>query len=119
MSKELIQLEVKDLTTCFKTGSEDVTAVDNISFSLKKGETLCIVGESGCGKSLTALSILRLIHNPINIVEGNMVFNGKNLLDKSINEMRKLRGREISMIFQNPRESLNPVFTISDQLINI
>ena len=105
--------------THIKTSYGNVKAVNGATFNLEQGEILGLVGESGCGKSLTALSILRLIQNPINIVEGNVFFNGTNLLDKSINEMRKLRGKEISMIFQNPRESLNPVFTISDQLINI
>ena len=112
-------LNINNLHTHIKTNYGNVKAVNGATFNLEQGEILGLVGESGCGKSLTALSILRLIQNPINIVKGSVFFNGKNLLDKSINEMRKLRGREISMIFQNPRESLNPVFKISDQLINI
>ena len=112
-------LQVNNLHTHIESGYGKVKAVNGATFDLVPGEILGLVGESGCGKSLTALSILRLIQMPIKIVEGNISFNGKNLLDKSFNEIKNIRGKEISMIFQNPRESLNPVFTVKDQLINI
>lgn len=111
-------LEVKNLKTRFKTEEGIITAVDDISFSLEKGKTLGIVGESGCGKSVTALSILRLIPSPPGeIVSGEILYKGKNLLQLPIPDMRKIRGNEISMIFQEPMTSLNPVFTIGDQII--
>jgi oligopeptide/dipeptide ABC transporter ATP-binding protein len=110
-------LEVKNLRTSFKTDEGEVKAVDDVSFDVFKGKTLGIVGESGCGKSVTSLSIMRLIPNPPGrVVGGEILFRGKDLLKISNEEMRKVRGREISMIFQEPMTSLNPVFTIGNQL---
>ncbi len=110
-------LEVKNLKTQFRTDDGSFLAVDDISFSLEKGKTLGIVGESGCGKSVTSLSIMRLIPNPPgSIVGGEIIFNGKNLLKLSEEEMRKIRGNEIAMIFQEPMTSLNPVFTCGYQI---
>lgn len=95
-----------------------VKAVDGVSFSLRQGETLGIVGESGCGKTMTALSLLRLIPRPAaRIVKGEILLDGEDLVQKSVKEMRHIRGRKISMILQDPQTSLNPVFTIGNQLI--
>jgi oligopeptide/dipeptide ABC transporter ATP-binding protein len=113
-----VVLEVEDLHTYFFTRLGVVKAVDGVSFSLRQGETLGIVGESGCGKTMTALSLLRLVPQPAaRIVQGKILLQGENLLDKSENEMRQIRGRRISMILQDPQTSLNPVFTIGNQLI--
>lgn len=111
-------LEVKDLRTHFFTRTSVVKAVDGISFDLRQGETLGIVGESGCGKSMTALSILRLVPKPAGrIVSGEILLRGEDLVQMSEQEMREVRGRRISMILQDPQTSLNPVFTIGNQLI--
>ncbi len=111
-------LEVKDLQTSFFTERGEVKAVDHVNFDLYRGKTVGIVGESGCGKSVTSLSIMRLIPNPPGkIVGGEIVYKGKNLLLHSMEQMRKIRGNEISMIFQEPMTSLNPVFTIGNQLV--
>lgn len=120
MAREIgdVVLEVEDLHTYFFTRAGVVKAVDGVSFHLRQGETLGIVGESGCGKSMTALSLLRLIPQPAaRIVQGKILLQGENLLDKTEQEMRQLRGRRISMILQDPQTSLNPVFTIGNQLI--
>ncbi|ANU14587.1 Oligopeptide transport ATP-binding protein OppD [Planococcus halocryophilus Or1] len=110
-------LEVKNLKTYFHTKRGVSKAVDGIDFSLKKGETLGIVGESGCGKSITSLSILRLIPTPPGKIEGGEVlFKGRDLVTLSDNEMRKIRGNEISMIFQEPMTSLNPVIPVGEQI---
>lgn len=110
-------LEVKNLKTSFKTDDGHFFAVDDVSFKLEEGKTLGIVGESGCGKSVTALSVMRLIPVPPGKIEGGeILFNGKNLLTLSDEEMRKIRGNEIAMIFQEPMTSLNPVFTIGNQI---
>ncbi|MGE5571810.1 MAG: ATP-binding cassette domain-containing protein, partial [Bacteroidota bacterium] len=110
-------LEVRDLKTYFYTEDGVVPAVDGVSFSVEKGETIGIVGESGCGKSVTSLSVMRLIPNPPGkIIDGEIIFEGENILEKSEAEMRHIRGNEISMIFQEPMTSLNPVFTIGDQV---
>lgn len=109
-------LEVKDLKTYFYTEEGVVPSVDGLSFDLHKNETLAIVGESGCGKSVTSLSILRLIANPGKIVTGSIKYNGEDLVKKSEREMMKIRGKDISMIFQEPMTSLNPVFTIGHQI---
>jgi oligopeptide/dipeptide ABC transporter ATP-binding protein len=109
-------LEVTDLSTHLKVRSGIVRAVDRVSFSLAAGETLGLVGESGCGKTMTALSILRLVPEPGKIVGGSVRFQGKNLLDIAESEMRKVRGKNISMIFQEPMSSLNPVVTIGRQI---
>ena len=110
-------LEVSDLKTYFFTRWGTVKAVDGVSFTLKKGESLGLVGESGCGKSMTCLSLLRLVPEPAGrIIGGRVRFEGEDLLGKSEEEMRKIRGSRISMILQDPMASLNPVFTIGDQL---
>ncbi|OQB49202.1 MAG: Oligopeptide transport ATP-binding protein OppD [Firmicutes bacterium ADurb.Bin153] len=110
-------LEVQDLRTYFYTEDGVVPAVDGVSFTLDKGKTLGIVGESGCGKSVTSLSVMRLIASPPGkIVSGKILFEGEDLLQKSEKDMRSVRGNEISMIFQEPMTSLNPVFTIGDQI---
>ena len=111
-------LEVKDLHTYFFNRWGVVKAVDGVSFSLREGETLGIVGESGCGKTMTALSLLRLIPKPAaRIVKGEIILDGENLAEKPDKEMREIRGRKISMILQDPQTSLNPVFTIGNQLM--
>ncbi|TBL79451.1 ABC transporter ATP-binding protein [Paenibacillus thalictri] len=109
-------LEVNNLQTHFKTDGGVVASVNGVSFSVAKGETLAIVGESGCGKSVTSLSILGLVASPGKVVGGEIWFEGENLLTKNAKDMRKLRGNKISMIFQEPMTSLNPVFTIGNQL---
>src|SRR4051812_15102516 len=117
MSRNGNILSVKDLRTYFQTEDGTVKAVDGISFNLKRGETLGIVGESGSGKSVTNLSILRLIPEPPGkIVSGQILFNGQDILKLSPEEVRKIRGRKISMIFQDPMTSLNPFMRISGQL---
>jgi oligopeptide/dipeptide ABC transporter ATP-binding protein len=116
MSKETI-LKVKHLKTYFFTRGGVVKAVDDINFDLRKGECLCIVGESGCGKSATAMSILRLVDSPPGrIVGGQIYFHGEDLLSYPENKLRHIRGNKIAMIFQDPQTALNPVFTISDQI---
>lgn len=110
-------LKINDLRTYFYTRDGVVRSVDGISFSVSQGETLAIVGESGCGKSVTSLSILRLIASPPGkIISGSIEFNGKDLLKLSEEEMRNIRGDKISMIFQEPMTSLNPVLTIGQQI---
>jgi oligopeptide/dipeptide ABC transporter ATP-binding protein len=110
-------LEVKDLKTYFKTQEGLSKAVDGVSYSLEKGKTIGIVGESGCGKSVSSMSILRLIPEPPGeIAGGEILFHGKDLLKLSEKEMRSVRGNQISMIFQEPMTSLNPVFTVGDQI---
>jgi len=111
-------LSVRNLRVGFQTEDGLVLAVDGISFDLERGATLGIVGESGCGKSVTSLSIMRLIPSPPGkILGGQILFEGEDLLKKSQAEMRRIRGNEISMIFQEPMTSLNPVFTIGDQIM--
>jgi oligopeptide/dipeptide ABC transporter ATP-binding protein len=110
-------LEVKNLKVQFHLRRGELTAVNHVSFSIYEKETLGIVGETGCGKSVTALSILRLIASPPGeVVGGEIFFEGEDLLKKSEGEMEKIRGRKISMIFQEPMTSLNPSFTIGDQI---
>ncbi|MGG2480739.1 ABC transporter ATP-binding protein [Brevibacillus borstelensis] len=109
-------LEVKHLRTHFKTEDGVVPSVNGVSFSVAKGETLAIVGESGCGKSVTSLSIMGLVAPPGEVVGGEIWLEGQNLLALSKKELRKLRGNKLSMIFQEPMTSLNPVFTIGNQL---
>ncbi len=109
-------LEVKNLATHFPTRAGLVRAVDGVSFHLDRGELLGLVGESGCGKSITALSIMRLIAPPGKIVAGEILFEGRNLLQVSNSEMRAVRGNDIAMIFQDPMTSLNPVFTVGEQI---
>ncbi len=110
-------LEVKNLSTQFFTQDGVVRAVDEVSFYVMPGETLGVVGESGCGKSMTGLSIMRLIPSPPGkIVAGEIIFNGQDLMQMSDNEIRQVRGHEIAMIFQDPMTSLNPVLTINRQI---
>jgi peptide/nickel transport system ATP-binding protein len=110
-------LEVRGLKTYFFTDEGVIRAVDGVDLTIYPGETLGVVGESGCGKSVTALSIMRLIPQPPGrIVEGRILYNGRNLLDLTPAQMRKIRGKEISMIFQEPMTSLNPVFTVGEQI---
>src|SRR5260221_2836116 len=109
-------LEVKNLHTYFQTREGLVCAVQGVSFHLDRGELLGLVGESGCGKSMTALSIMRLVAAPGKIVAGEILFDGKNLLQLSNAEMREVRGNDIAMIFQDPMTSLNPVFTVGEQI---
>ena len=113
--KEL--LRIKDLKTYFYTHEGVVKAVDGVDLTINEGETLGIVGESGCGKSVTALSIMRLIPDPPGkIVNGEIYFKGKNLLQLNTKEMRNIRGKSISMIFQEPMTSLDPLFTIGQEI---
>jgi peptide/nickel transport system ATP-binding protein len=113
-------LEVKDLRTYFYTRDGVVRSVDGVSFSISEGETLAIVGESGCGKSVTSLSLLRLIPSPPGkIVSGSVLYHGKDLLKLSEDEMRDIRGDKISMIFQEPMTSLNPVLTVGRQISEV
>lgn len=109
-------LEVKNLRTKYKTDDGIIYPVDDISFRVKKGQTLGIVGESGCGKSQTALSIMRLIQKPGLIESGDVIFKDESLLKKSDDQMREILGNQMAMIFQEPMTSLNPVFTIGDQI---
>ena len=112
---ELIQ--VKNLQTSFFTPEGEVRAIDGVSFEIAEGKTLGLVGESGCGKSVTSLSIMRLIPSPPGkIVGGEIIYRGRDLLKLNKEEMRKIRGNEISMIFQEPMTSLNPVFTVGNQI---
>ncbi|MBE0556334.1 MAG: ABC transporter ATP-binding protein, partial [Proteobacteria bacterium] len=113
-------LEIKGLKTFFYTYEGISKAVDGVDLSIRQGETVSIVGESGCGKSVTALSILRLVPDPPGrIVGGKIDFKGKNLLESDLSVMRTIRGHEISMIFQEPMTSLNPLFTIGFQISEI
>ncbi|HMV27820.1 MAG TPA: ABC transporter ATP-binding protein [Anaerolineales bacterium] len=119
MSDKKPLLEVKNLKTYFYTEDGVVRAVDGVDFEIYPGEVLGIVGESGCGKSVTSLSIMRLIGVPGKIVEGEINFDGKNLVTASEEEMRKVRGNRISMIFQQPQSALNPVFRAGDQISEV
>ncbi|WP_419342498.1 ABC transporter ATP-binding protein [Achromobacter sp. PD1] len=109
-------LRVHDLTTCFDGDETTVLAVDRLSFDLMPGETLGLVGESGCGKSVTSLSIMRLLRAPGRVAGGRIEFDGQDLLALSERAMRAIRGNQISMIFQEPMTSLNPVFTVGRQI---
>ena len=112
-----VVLEVRDLETHFRTPGGTVRAVDGLSYTVREGETLGVVGESGCGKSVTALSILRLIPDPPGqIVGGAIEFQGKNLLALPEDEMEAIRGNDISMIFQEPMTALNPLYTVGRQI---
>lgn len=116
MAKTLV--EFKDVHTYFYTEAGTVKAVNGVSYKIKEGETVCVVGESGCGKSVTALSLMRLIAAPQGeIVKGNISFYGKDITSLSEEEMMSIRGNDISMIFQEPMTSLNPVFTVGNQIM--
>ncbi len=112
-------LEVKNLRTHFFTEKGVVKAVDGISFEVKESKTLGIVGESGCGKSITAMSLMRLLSRPGKIVEGEVLYKGQDLIKLEENDMRMIRGNEMSIIFQEPMTSLNPVFTIGFQIMEV
>ncbi|MBW9146920.1 ABC transporter ATP-binding protein [Clostridium sp. CM028] len=115
MSKNLV--EIKNLKTYFYTEDGIVKAVDDVSFNIRKGEIIGVVGESGCGKSVTAMSIMRLIPSPPGkIVGGEILFENKNILELKGDEIRKIRGNDIAVIFQEPMTSLNPIFTIGYQI---
>jgi len=117
---EIPILSVKNLKTRLQIGKEVWTVVNNVSFDLYRGKTLAIVGESGSGKSMTALSIMRILPQPPALpTEGEVIYKGRNLLVQSEREMRKVRGSKIAMIFQDPMSSLNPVFTIGNQLVEV
>jgi len=112
-----VLLQVKNLHTVFHTEDGTVEAIGGVNFEVREGETLGIVGESGCGKSVTSLSIMRLLPKGIGeIPQGEVIYKGKNLLELSEKEMRKIRGKEIAMIFQEPMTALNPVYTVGEQL---
>ena len=112
-------LEVKDLTIHFQTEEGDVKAVNGISFSVDPGKTLGLVGETGAGKTTTALGILRLVPEPGKILGGSITYKGKNILELPDKEVQDLRGNEISMIFQDPMTALNPVMTVGDQIAEV
>ncbi len=116
INNQLKILQVKDLKTYFFTENGIVKAVDGVDFEVYQGETLGLVGESGCGKSVTAFSIVKLLDYPGKIVNGQVLFKGEDLLGKNEKQMRQIRGKDISMIFQEPMTSLNPVFTIGFQI---
>lgn len=117
MSERKKLLEVKDLQTTFFTDSGEIPAVDHVDFYVREGEVLGIVGESGCGKSVTSLSVMQLIPSPPGkIVGGEILFEGEDLLKKTEKEMREIRGNDVAMIFQEPMTSLNPLFTIGNQM---
>ena len=109
-------LSVEGLRTVFRSASGDVAAVDGVSLGVAKGKTLGIVGESGCGKSMLSLSVMRLVPQPGRISAGRVMFDGRDLLTLSPHEMRDIRGNRIAMIFQEPMTSLNPVFTVGNQI---
>lgn len=114
-----ILLNIEGLRTHFFTEAGIVKAVDGISFSLKKGESLGLVGESGSGKTVTALSVLRIVPKPGKITDGKIEFDGENLLKKTEKEMQQMRGSEIAIIFQDPSSSLNPVYNVETQLVDV
>ena len=112
-----ILLSVEDLKVYFRSEDEVARAVDGVSFDVRREETVCLVGESGCGKTVTALSIMGLVPIPPGeIADGRVLFREKNLLDFNDTEMQQFRGNQIAMVFQEPLTSLNPVFTIGDQI---
>lgn len=118
MSEDSVLLSIQGLSVSFFAEAGVARAVQDVGFSIKKGKTFALVGESGCGKSVTALSIMRLVPAPPGkIVAGDIVFEGQNLLALSEKEMRRVRGNKIAMIFQEPMTSLNPVYTVGDQIV--
>lgn len=117
MERGEVLLDVRDLKTYFFTDDGVVKAVDGMSFTIHKGEVLGLVGESGCGKSVASMSIMQLVDVPGKIVGGEIIFKGEDLVKKTPEQMRKIRGAEIGMIFQEPMTSLNPVYTVGDQIM--
>ncbi|MBP2646154.1 MAG: peptide transporter ATP-binding protein [Firmicutes bacterium] len=112
-------LEIKNLETHFHVGKRIVKAVDGVNISVQTGETLAIVGESGCGKSVTAMSVMRLIPQPPAQIDGQILFNGQDILKMSQAEIRNIRGKDISMIFQEPMTSLNPAYSVGEQIAEV
>jgi len=112
-------LDIRDLETHFFTARGELKAVDRISFKMNQGETLALVGESGCGKSVTALSLLRLVPEPGRIVGGQILLSGQNILELSDAEMRQIRGNRMAMVFQEPMTALNPVLRVGDQIAEV
>lgn len=112
-------LQVKDLKTYFYIDKDVIPAVDGVSFNIPKGQVMAIVGESGSGKSVTSLSIMGLIKEPGKIIDGEIIFDGENLLKKKEKELRNIRGNEISMIYQEPMSSLNPMIVVGDQIAEV
>lgn len=112
-------LNVNDLKTYFYTEDGVLTAVDGVSFDVSVGEVYGLVGESGCGKSVTSLSIMRLVDAPGKIVDGEVFLEGENLLEKDARQMTQIRGSHVSMIFQQPKSSLNPVFSVAEQIMEV
>jgi len=112
-------LDVRNLKTYFFTSHGLVKAVGGVDFTIDEGETLALVGESGCGKSMTALSLLRLVPSPGRIVEGEILFNGENLVKLPEEEIRRIRGNKIAMVFQEPMTALNPVFRVGEQIAEV
>src|SRR5260221_14416704 len=113
-------IEVECRRTCFQPGSGEVTVVDGISFALEPGRTLGLVGESGCGKSVTSLSIMGLVPSPAGrIADGSIRFDGRDLRRMAADDLRALRGDRLAMIFQEPMTSLNPAFSIGDQIAEV
>ena len=112
-------LDVKNLKTYFFTEDGVVKAVDGVNLSINAGEVLGLVGESGCGKSVTSFSIMRLVDAPGKIVDGEILFEGRDLLTLDEKAMQEVRGNHISMIFQQPQTSLNPVFNVGDQIVEV
>ncbi len=119
IEKKQALLEVQNLKTFFFTGDGVVKAVDGVDFEVFPGEILGLVGESGCGKSVTSFSILQLVDQPGKIIEGKIFFEGRNLLELNESEMTRMRGDRISMIFQQPQSSLNPVFSVGSQIAEV
>lgn len=109
-------LQIKNLTTHFHVGKRIVKAVDGITLNVRSGEMLAIVGESGCGKSVTAMSIMRLLPQPPAVYQGEILFEGRDILKMSMDDMRAIRGKDIAMIFQEPMTSLNPAYTVGEQI---
>src|SRR5215471_10582215 len=109
-------LEVRHLNTKFFTRSGQINAADDVSFNIARGSTVALVGESGSGKSVTSLSIMRLVPPPGRITAGEIIFDGNDLLKLNDEQMRRIRGRDVAMIFQDPMTSLNPVYTVGEQI---
>ena len=118
MSGEAL-LQIKDFSVAFRQANRETLAVDRISFDLKKGETVAVVGESGSGKSVTGLSVLRLLPSSAHHPSGEVLFQGRDLLKLSEQEIREVRGNDITMVFQEPMTSLNPVHTIGQQIVEM